>query len=525
MDLVQNCVNAAGVGIFSLIILGLVIWRRFKGSNGREPPMVSGSWPLLGHLPMLSGSKATHHILGDLADRYGHVFTIKLGSAVVLVVNNWESAKECFTINDLNVSYRPSILMTEHMTYNQCMLSFSPYGAYWRKIRKMSNSGILSKNKVDLLSDIRGLEVKSSIQELFNFWSRKKDESNFMLVEMKQWFRELALNVIFHIAAGKKDFGGDATNNDKEAQKYIKTIRKFLRLIGTYTVADAIPLLRWFDFGGYEKDMKKTFKELDYLIGGWLEEHRKKALDHDEKRNKDFIDVMLTMIDGSTIEGIDSDTAIKATTMALILGATDSSIAIHTWTICLLLNNPHTLEKVKEEIDINVGKERCVNESDINNLVYLQAVVNETLRLYPPVPLITREFAEDCNIGGYYVKKGTRLFTNAWKIQTDPIMWPDPLEFKPERFLTTHKDVDFRGHHFEFIPFGCGRRICPGITFGIRTTYLTLATFLQSFDISKPSSKPIDMSSIVEVTNIKVTPLDILIKPRLSPKIYENMLS
>ncbi|CAL0308345.1 unnamed protein product [Lupinus luteus] len=191
-----------------------------------------------------SGRQASLMLLIPLG-RYGHVFTIKLGSAIVLVVNNWESGKECFTINDLNVSYRPSILMTEHMTYNQGMFSFSPYGAYWREIRKMSNSGILSKNKVDLLSDIRGLEVKSSIQELFNLWSQKKDESNFMLVEMKQWFRELALNVIFHIAAGKKDFGGDATNNDKEAQTYIKTIRKFLRLIGTYTIADAIPLLRW----------------------------------------------------------------------------------------------------------------------------------------------------------------------------------------------------------------------------------------------------------------------------------------
>ncbi|CAL0308351.1 unnamed protein product [Lupinus luteus] len=524
MDLVQNCVNTVGVGIFSLVLLCLVLWRRFKGSKGKEPPMVSGSWPLLGHLPMLSGSKATHHILGDLADRYGPIFTIKLGSASVLIVNNWESAKECFTTNDLTLSYRPTLLLTEHMTYNQCMFSFSPYGAYWRETRKLSNSGILSKSKVDLLSDIRALEVKSSILELFNLWSQKKDNSNFAMVEMKQWFRKLALNVTFHMFAGIEDFAGDTKNNNKEAQKYLKTIREYLRLVGVYTIADAIPLLRWFDFGGHEKAMKKTFKELDCLIGGWLEEHRKKkALGHNEKMNKDFIDVMLSMIDGPTVEGVDSDTAIKATTMALVLGAIDTSVVTHTWAICLLLNNPHTLEKVKEEIDINVGKERCVNESDLNKLVYLQAVVNETLRLYPAVPLTTREFAQDCNIGGYYVKKGTRLFTNVWKIQTDPTMWPDPLEFKPERFLTTHKDVDYRGHNYEFIPFGSGRRICPGITIGLRTTYFTLARFLQSFDISKPTTKPIDMSCVVEMTNIKITPLEILIKPRLSPNMYQNI--
>ncbi|KAF1869698.1 hypothetical protein Lal_00017274 [Lupinus albus] len=461
-----------------------------------------------------------------ISKKYGPIFTIKLGSAAVLVVNNWELAKECFTTNDLTLSYRPTVLMTEHMTYNQCMFSFTPYGAFWRETRKIINSGYLSNNKVDLLSDIRVFEVKSSIRELFNLWSRKNDNSNFMLVEMKQWFRELAFNVTFHMFAGKQDFGGDAITNDKEAQKCLKTIREYLRLVGVFTVADAIPLLRWFDFGGHEKAMKQTFKELDSVIGAWLEEHRKKkmkALDHDDKRNKDFIDVMLSMIDGSTIEGIDSDTFIKATTMTLVLGATDTSIVTHTWAICLLLNNPHALEKVKEEIDTNVGKERCVNESDINKLVYLQAVVKETLRLYPPTPITFREFGEDCNIGGYYVKKGTRLFTNLWKIQTDPRMWPDPLEFKPERFLTTHKDVDVRGHHYEFIPFGSGRRICPGITFGLRTTYLTLASFIQSFEIAKPSNKPIDMSAVVEVTNIKVTPLDVLIKPRLSPKFYENI--
>lgn len=211
---------------------------------------------------------------------------------------------------------------------------------------------------------------------------------------------------------------------------------------------------------------------------------------------------------------------------ALVLGATDTSSVTHTWAMCLLLNNPHTLEKVKEEIDEHIGKERlCITESDINKLVYLQAVVKETLRLYPASPLSgVREFRQDCKIGGYHVKKGTRLFTNLWKIQTDPSVWLDPLEFKPERFLTTHKDVDVKGHHFEFLPFGSGRRICPGISFGLRTAYLTLANFLHSFEVSKTSSdQPIDMTSVVETTNIKVTPLEVLIKPRLSLNHYETI--
>lgn len=208
----------------------------------------------------------------------------------------------------------------------------------------------------------------------------------------------------------------------------------------------------------------------------------------------------------------------------MILGGTDTSSATHIWALCLLLNNPHTLEKVMEEIDTHVGKERLVTESDMNKLVYLQAVVKESLRLYPPTPLSgPREFREDCKFGEYNVKKGTRLITNLWKIQTDPSIWPDPLEFKPERFFTTHKDVDVRGRHFELLPFGSGRRICPGISFGLRTAHLILANFLHSFEVSKPSSEPIDMTSAEEITNIKVTPFEVLIKPRLSPSLYESM--
>ena len=133
------------------------------------------------------------------------------------------------------------------------------------------------------------------------------------------------------------------------------------------------------------------------------------------------------------------------------MGGTDTTTVTLTWTMCLLLRNPHILEKVKEELDSQIGKKRCTSELDINKLVYLQAIVKETLRLYPAAPLSgPREFMENCTLGGYYVKKGTRLITNLWKIHTDPCTWLDPMEFKPERFLTTHKDVDVKGHHFEF---------------------------------------------------------------------------
>ncbi|KAG2383930.1 Cytochrome P450 [Vigna angularis] len=235
------------------------------------------------------------------------------------------------------------------------------------------------------------------------------------------------------------------------------------------------------------------------------------------------MDVMISLFDGKTIDGIDADTMIKSTVLTVISGATDTTNVVLIWTISLILRNPSVLEKVKTELDIQIGKERLVSESDINKLTYLQAIVKETLRLYPPGPLSgPREFTDNCTLNGYNIEKGTRLITNLWKIQTDSNVWEDPLEFKPERFLTTHKDVDIKGQHFELLPFGSGRRMCPGVSFGLQMVHFILASFLHSFEILSASSDPIDMTETFGLTNTKTTPLEILVKPRLSFTCYEN---
>ena len=186
------------------------------------------------------------------------------------------------------------------------------------------------------------------------------------------------------------------------------------------------------------------------------------------------------------------------------------------------MNNRHVLKKVQEELDFHVGKERQVDESDIAKLAYLQAIVKETLRLYPAAPLSgVREFTEDCTVCGYHISKGTRLMVNLWKIQRDPTIWVDPSEFRPERFLTTHKDFDVKGRHFGLIPFGAGRRLCPGIVFGVQMLHLVLARLLHGFGLSTPGTGPVDMTESAGLTNMKATPLEVLIAPRLASNLYE----
>lgn len=189
--------------------------------------------------------------------------------------------------------------------------------------------------------------------------------------------------------------------------------------------------------------------------------------------------------------------------------------------LSLLLNNKEVLKKAQDELDRNVGRDRQVKESDIKCLVYLQAIVKETLRLYPAGPLSgPRAAFKDCSLAGYHVPAGTRLIVNIWKIQRDPLVWSDPSEFNPERFLTSHVDMDVKGQNYEFMPFGGGRRSCPGISFALQVVPLIMAHLLHGFDLTRHIDMPVDMTETAGVTNAKATPLEVVIKPRLRPEIY-----
>ena len=206
----------------------------------------------------------------------------------------------------------------------------------------------------------------------------------------------------------------------------------------------------------------------------------------------------------------------------LILTGAGSTAVTLTWALSLLLNHPNVLKAAQEELDIHIGKDKWVEESDIKKLNYLQAIVKETLRLYPPGPLTgVREAMEDCNVGGYYVPKGTRLIINIWKLQRDPRVWSNPSEFQPERFMTTHADIDVRGQNFEYIPFSSGRRSCPGITFGLQVVHLALARLLQGFDIINAAGVVVDMREGPGIALPKVDPLQVILKPRLHMELYQ----
>ncbi|MED6146346.1 hypothetical protein PIB30_033649 [Stylosanthes scabra] len=484
--------------------------------------MVAGAWPIVGHLPLLHASKPLHLTLGAMADKYGPLFTIKIGSKKVLVLSNSEMAKECFTKNDIVSSSRPNLVSSQHLGYKRALFALAPYGSYWRELRKIATLELLSNRRIELQSHVRVSEVEASTKELLNLWSTQKNEAGYVLLDLKQWISELIFNMVSRMIIGKRFFGAMDSENEKKAIEYLKSIREFLRLLGIFTLGDAIPSLRWLDLGGHEKAMKKTAMELDKFLTEWLNEHHQKKTTNEER---DFIDVMISVLSDAKIHQFDADTITKATTLSMIAGATDTTTVTLTWAMCLLLNNPSKFDKAKEELDKEIGRDQCVQESDINKLRYLQAIVKETLRLYPPAPLAgPHEITENCNLGGYQIEKGIWLMMNIWKINSDPCFWPNQLEFDPDKFLTTHKEVDMKGQHYDLLPFGCGRRICPGISFGLGVVHFVLAHLLHSFEIINPSDEPIDMSGTLGIVHAKTTPLMVMVKPRLFSNCYETIM-
>ncbi|GMY11650.1 Cytochrome P450 82A3 [Fagus crenata] len=245
-----------------------------------------------------------------MADKYGPMFTIMLGSHRVLVLSCWEMAKECFTVHDKVFSTRPSTLASRLLGYNNAMFGFAPYGPYWREMRKIVTIELLSNHRLDMLKHIRTLEVKAAIRELFK------------------------------MVAGKRFFGAGADCGEAEVQSFEKLIRDFSYLFGVFVLSDTIPFLRWLDANGYEKAMKKTAKELDTMMGRLLEEHKqKKLLGGEENGEQDFMDVMLTILEDAGIASFDADTINKSTCLVSIL-ATKLLKILFSFMITLNLSPP-----------------------------------------------------------------------------------------------------------------------------------------------------------------------------------------
>lgn len=304
MDFLQQLGTTTAAALLVLLFYYLHSRRRNTHKCKNFLPEPRGAWPIVGHSLMLLSPQLPHVTLGIMADKYGPAFTIRFGLHRALVVNSWEVAKDCFTTNDKIFATRPTSVAIELMGYKYAMFGFSPYGTYWRKLRKITAVDLLSKHPVELLKNVWISEVDKSVRELYRVWEIKQTSGRgSALVDMRQYFSNLTLNIILRMVTGK---------TKEEAKGFEMAVQEFSRAAAMIGLWDALPFLRLLDLQGHGKAMKKVDKELDSRLAEWLEEH------HRNGKAQDFMSVLLSKLDDAKPLDYEIDTIVKATCLVSI---------------------------------------------------------------------------------------------------------------------------------------------------------------------------------------------------------------
>ncbi|GLU10746.1 hypothetical protein SLE2022_275310 [Rubroshorea leprosula] len=295
---------------------------------------------------------------------------------------------------------------------------------------------------------------------------------------------------------GKRYYGENVTDYE-EAKRFKDLIAEATQISGVGNAANAFPILRWIT--NHEKKVMSIGKRIDRFLQELVDEYRSK------KGGNSMIDHLLALQESEP--EYYSDQIIKGLVLTMIGAGTETSAVTLEWAMSNLLNHPEILNKAREEIDAQVGKERLMEESDVAKLHYLQSIMWETLRLHPAAPLLLPHVASaDCTIGGYDVPQGTMVLVNAFAIHRDPKSWEEPESFKPERFEKEEKESH------KLLPFGLGRRACPGAGLAQRVLSLTLGSMIQCFDWNRVSEEEVDMTEGRGMTMPKAQPLEAMCK-------------
>lgn len=370
----------------------------------------------------------------------------------------------------------------EYISYGQKNLVFAPYGPYWRNIRKLCTLEMLSSSKVELFRSMRKEELIIFVQSL------KKTVESGCEVDISAKIESLIEDMTYRMVFGFKD--------DKFNVK--SSLQEAVELGGIFNLGDYFPWLRPFDLQGLGRRMKACSKTLDRFLEKIIDEHV-----HDAKepqgQHRDFIDVMLSLMDANNDRELQLDrNNIKAIVIDMLAGAMDTSSTAIEWVIAELLKNPRVMKLVQNELQNIVGLDRMVEETDLIKLDYLRMVIMESMRIHPVGPLlIPHESIEDITINGYFIPKKSRVIVNVWAIGRDTSVWSENAEeFYPERFLDTNLDV--QGHDFRYLPFGSGRRKCPGLQLGMTVVQLVVAQLVHCFNLTLPEGQTPDDLDMTE---------------------------
>ncbi|RLN38617.1 cytochrome P450 71A1-like [Panicum miliaceum] len=500
--------------VLATALLLVTVLRRRRGAATRKYNLPPGPrpWPVIGNLDLIG--PLPHHSARKLSARHGPLMSLRLGSFPAVVASSPDTARFFLKTRDLAFVDRPRTAAGRYTTYKCSGLFHSPYGAYWRQGRKLWQAELFNARRLASLEHVRGEEVRSMLSDLRAAAAVALRERLFMV----------NLNVISRMVLGRK-YIVDGAGSPFTPEEFRWLIDEHFFLNGVLNIGDVIPWLSWLDPQGYVKRMKRSAKMFDRFLEHVLDEHNeRRRREGEEFVAMDMVDVLLELADDPNREVPIHRDGVKGFTLDLIGGGTDTSAVTVEWAMSELLRNPDVLAKATEELDRVIGRDRLVAEEDIPNLPYMEAVVKETMRLHPVAPLLTPRLSrEDVSVGGYDIPAGTRVLINIWAIGRDPAVWEAPMEFRPERFLGGGGGADVKGQDFELLPFGSGRRICPGIGLGLKMVHMILANLLHAFAWRLPDGVAAEELSMEETFGLTVprrVPLEAVAEPKLPAHLY-----
>ncbi|KAL2337424.1 hypothetical protein Fmac_011870 [Flemingia macrophylla] len=486
-----------------LIILALaciyVLISIFKTLKSSKYPPGPRPFPIIGNI--LGIGNQPHQALAKLSQIYGPIMSLKLGNTTTIVISSPQLAKEVLHKNDNIFSSRTFPDSVRALDHHTLSITWLPALAQWKTLRRICATKIFSSQKLDSTQALR----QRSVQALLDYVEESSNKGEALNIG------EIVLITLLNSVSNTL-FSMDLAHYTSDKSQELKDIIwGIMEEAGKPNIVDFFPILRLLDPQGARSRMDGYFRKLILFFDGLIEERlRLRALKNESKTSNDVLDSVLELM----IEENSQVTRphVSHLFVDLLTGATDTSSITVEWAMTELLHNPEKLGKVKKEFQHILDKGEHVEESHISKFPYLQAVIKETFRLHPPAPLLVPHKSDvDAEIGGFMVPKRAKIMVNVWAMGRDSSIWTNPNQFLPERFLDS--DTNFKGQHFELIPFGAGRRICPGLPLAYRTVHVILASLLHNYDWKlADGKKPHDtnMSEIFGLTLRKAQPLRVI---------------
>ncbi|KAJ8615278.1 hypothetical protein MRB53_034650 [Persea americana] len=484
----------------------LFFTRKSKSKSLNLPPGPPGSLVVGNLLQFIRSGKPFMHYVRDLRRVYGPILTLKMGTRTLIVISSAELAHEAFVENGALFASRPAETPTRAIfSCNKFTVNSAVYGPVWRSLRRNMVSNMLSSTRLRQFGTVRESAMDRFIQRI-----RSESEST---EPSSVWVLKNARFAVFSILLSMC-FGIDM--EEDEIFKMDDVMKKVLITLNP-RIDDYIPILSPF-FSKNWKVAMQVRQEQIRTVAPLIERRRSDLRDPSPVKNSAPFAYIDTLFD-LKIEGRESSPSVEELVTLcseFINGGTDTTATAIEWAIARLIDEPEMQEKMHREI-VTVAGERRVDEKDLDEMPYLKAFITELLRKHPPTHLsLTHAAVRPAKLGGYDIPADANLEIYLPPVSEDPKRWADPERFDPERFVTGREVADMTGvTGIKMMPFGVGRRICPGLSMAMVHVSLMVARMVQEFEWSAyPSETKIDFDEKLEFTVVMKRSLRAVIKHR-----------